>query len=398
MTTIPFPVIDAIGPEAVVMVADPETGLQGVLVVDNTNLGPAGGGIRMLPDVSVAEIAALARSMTYKYGMLNLPRGGSKAGIVGDPSMPKEKRSAYMKAFGRLLAPYLTTRRAQVGSDMGTGVDDLVEIYEAAGATYPRSGLYQKQLDGLPIEFHITGHGVFVAARAAFELAQRSFEGATVAVEGFGHVGVGASLYSVRSGARLVAVSTLAGAVYDEEGIDLESLLALRKIHGDRCVLKYPKGRQIPSTDIYFLPVDLLVPGARPYVITEENVARVKAKIISSGSNIPITEAAEQVLFDRGTISVPDFIANSGGVISSWVDYLGGTVEQCFTANERLIGGNTREVVSTALARNVMPRKIAVEIVTERLVQARGKPAKTWDEIRAEIGRAIGVIGHSQAA
>jgi glutamate dehydrogenase (NAD(P)+) len=391
MSEIAFPHVDSIGPEAVVIVADPESGMQGVLVVDSTLLGPAGGGIRMLADVSVAEVAALARAMTYKYGILGLPRGGSKGGIVGDPKMPAEQRSRYMRAFGRRIAPYLKSRTALVGPDMGVGVDDLVEIYAAAGADYPRSGLYSREIDGLPLEFHITGHGVYTAARVAFEVTQQPFQGARVAVEGFGHVGVGVSIYAVKNGAKLVAVSTLAGAVYDEAGIDLQKLLELRRTHGDRCVLAYDQGEQIRNTDIYYLPVDLLVPGARPYVITEANVDKVKAKIISSGSNIPITDAAEQALFERGILSVPDFIANAGGVISSWVDYLGATVEQSFQANERLIGTITREVLTAARASGINPRKVAAEKVAKRLANARGAPAKSWDEIRTEIAQRLGV-------
>lgn len=317
---------------------------------------------------------------------------------MGSPSLAGEQRSRLMQAFGRALAPYLKSRTALVGPDMGIGVDDLVEIYAAAGAEYPRSGLYAREIDGLPLEFHITGHGVYVAARAAFEIAGRPFEGATVAVEGFGHVGVGVSSYAVKNGAKLVAVSTLAGAVHDEDGIDIAHLLDLRKRHGDRCVVEYPRGRQIRSTDIYYLPVDLLVPGARPYVITEANVGRVQAKIISSGSNIPITDGAEQALFDRGILSVPDFVANAGGVISSWVDYLDGSVEQSFRGNERLIGAITRDVLTEALSRRVTPRQVAAEKVRRRITEARGKPPKSWDEIRNEIRATLGVFDEPKAA
>jgi glutamate dehydrogenase (NAD(P)+) len=392
MNQIAFPEIDAIGPESVVMVADPESGMQGVLVIDSTLLGPAGGGIRMLPDVTVNEVAALARAMTYKYGILGLPRGGSKAGIIGRPDMTAETRKRYMQAFGRLLAPYLKARVVAVGPDMGVGVDDLIEIYAAAGADYPRSGLFAKKVDGLPLEFHITGHGVYTAARAAFAAADRPFAGATVAVEGFGHVGVGVANYAVQNGAKLVAVSTIEGAIHDEDGIDFTRLLALRETHGDRCVLAYPGGRKIANADIYYLPVDLLIPGARPYVITERNVAKVQAKIVSSGSNIPITEGAEQALFERGIVSVPDFIANAGGVIASWVDYLGGNVEQAFAANEKLIGAIVREVLAQSRARKLNPRKVATGIVADRIAASRGKPRKSWEEAREEIRARLGVF------
>jgi len=386
--------MDEIGPEAVVEVADPESGMQAVLVVDSTRLGPAGGGIRMLADVTVEEVAALARAMTYKYGILGLPRGGCKVGLWGDPDMGPDERKPVMEALGRAIAPYLVSRRVTVGPDMGLRVDDLVEIYAAAGAQYPRSGLYNKLVEGQPFEFHITGHGVVVAARTAFEVMGLEFAGARVAVEGFGHVGVGASRYAVRHGARLVAVSTIHGGIYNEAGLDFERLLELREEHGDRCLQAYPDAQPIPSPEIHQLPVDLLVPGARPYVITEENVDRVQARVISSGANIPMAEAIERRLFERGVLPVPDFIANSGGVISSWVDYLGGNVEQAFRANDHLITEVTREVLQEALRRRAVPREVAAEKVKARIMDARGKPPKSYEQVREEICRRLGVFGN----
>jgi glutamate dehydrogenase (NAD(P)+) len=385
-------VVDSIGPEAVLFVTDPDCGMRGVLVIDSTALGPAGGGIRMLPDLTVGEVAQLARAMTYKYGILGLPRGGCKAGIWAKAGMSPSLRQQYVQSFGRLIGPFLKSQTVTVGPDMGLGVIDVAAIYEAAGANYPRSGLYSQSVDGLPFEFHITGHGVYCAARAAFEVAGRPFAGASVAVEGFGHVGVGVAMYSVKNGAKLVAVSTIEGAVVREQGLDLEHLLVLREKHGDRCVLEYADGDRIPNTELYFLDVDLLVPGARPNVITSDNVEKVRAKVISSGGNIPISEQAEDRLFARGILSVPDFIANAGGVISSWVDYLGGGVEQAFKANENLIGRITKEVLTEALRSNTTPRRVATKTVDSRIALVRGKPRKSFDEIKQEIRGLLGVF------
>lgn len=387
-----LPDVDGIGPEAVVLVADPETGMRGVLVVDCSLLGPAGGGIRMLPDITVKEVAALARAMTYKYGILGFPRGGCKAGIWGEPGMSGEQRRGIMRAFGRALKPYLAAKAATVGPDMGIGVEDLVQIYDAAGVEYPRSGLFNQLVEGYPLEFHITGHGVIVAARTAFEVAGLDFARAKVAIEGFGHVGVGAARYAVKHGATLVAISTIEGAVYDEKGLDLERLLALRRQCGDACVRAYEGAQQIPNTEIYYLPVDLLVPGARPHVITERNVDKIKAKVISSGSNIPITDGAELRLTQRGILSVPDFIANGGGVIASWVDYLGGNVDQAFRANESLISRVVKEVLPEAIRRRMPPRIVAAEIVAGRVDAARGQPQKSFDQVRQEIRSRLGVF------
>lgn len=384
--------VDAIGPEVVLSVADPDSGMKGVLVVDSTALGPAGGGIRMLPDITVSEVAQLARAMTYKYGILGLPRGGCKAGIWAKPGMSAALRLKYTKTFGRLIGPFLQSRTATVGPDMGLGVEDVAIIYAAAGAAYPRSGLYAQTVDGFPFEFHITGHGVYYAARVAFEVAGLSFAGAKVAIEGFGHVGVGVANYCVKNGAKLVAVSTIEGAVYQPNGIDFERLLALREKHGDRCVLAYADGEHVPNAELYYLDVDLPVPGARAHIIHSGNVDGVRAKIISSGSNIPITDDAEKRLFARGVLSVPDFIANSGGVISSWIDYLGGNVAQAFQANENLIGRVAKQVLTDAVRTNTAPRRVAIDEVTKRVVAAKDRPHKSFDEIKQEIRGLLGVF------
>jgi glutamate dehydrogenase (NAD(P)+) len=383
---------DELGPEALVFVYDPETGMKGVLVLDNTVLGPAGGGVRMLPDVSEAEVAGLARAMTYKFGIYGLPRGGCKAGIWGDPAMPAAQKQQVMRAFGSALRPYLEPKLVTVGPDMGVGIDDLTAIYEGAGADYPRSGLFQQVLEQDALEFHLTGYGVIIGARAAFKVQGRSMEGATVAIEGFGHVGVGAARYAVREGAKVVAVSTVHGGLYDEGGLDVERLMALRREHGDQCLAEYKAGKRISTGELFFLPVDLLVPGARPYVIDEKNQARVQARFISSGGNIPITQGAEALLFDRGVLSVPDFIANGGGVIASWVDYLGGSREQGFRAIEGMIEGVTTKVLEESLRSRTMPRTVAEGKVAGRIRAQRHQPRKTWDEVREEIRAQLSVF------
>ena len=383
--------MDELGPEAVVFVNDVETGMRGVLVIDNSSLGPCGGGTRMLPDLSVDEVAALARGMTYKFGILGMPRGGSKAGIWGDSSIPTDRKRAIMRAFGRRLRPYLETKDVAVGPDMGVTVSDVASIYEGAGVENIRSGLFEHVHEGDPAAYHITGYGVVVSMVAAAPFAGIDIRGSRVAIEGFGQVGVGVARYAERAGAKVVAISTVRGAIYSEAGLDVAALLRLRRECGDDCVLRYGRAEQLATSELYYLPVDALVPGARPYVINDENAHRVQAKLVVSAGNITTTEPAESLLFQRGVVSVPDFVANSGGAIASWVDFLSGDLEQAFAAIRRLIGTITGEVLTQARSRAITPWAAATSRVRERVIAARDQPRKTFEQTRSEIRSLLGM-------
>jgi glutamate dehydrogenase (NAD(P)+) len=378
---------DEIGPEVQVIVSDSATGMRGVLVIDNTDLGPCGGGVRMLPDLTAEEIADLARGMTYKFSILGLPRGGSKAGIWGDPAMPAERKQRLLMAFGRAIGPYLVSKEVAIGPDMGVTVSEVGAIYRGAGAENARTGLFEQQHENDAAAYHLTGYGVIAAARAAAPFAGIDLSGASVAIEGFGQVGAGAARYVVRSGARVVAISTLEGALYNPRGLDIDGLLALRRRLGDRCVLEYADADHLRASDLHFLPVAVLIPGARPYVINESNVERVQAKLVVSGGNITATPGAEELLYKRGVVSVPDFIANSGGAIASWVDMLGGDLAQAFRTIDALIGNLTAEVLRDSVTHDRSPFRIATTRAKQQVLAARGKPRKRFEEIREEIRR-----------
>jgi glutamate dehydrogenase/leucine dehydrogenase len=383
---------DELGPETMVFVHDADTGMKGVLVIDNSVLGPTGGGARMLPDLTAQEVADLARAMTYKFGILGLPRGGCKSGLWGDANMPAQEKRDVMRAFGRLLGPYITSKLAAIGPDMGVTVRDVADIYEGAGAQQLRSGLFEQVIDHDAAAYHLTGHGVIAAAKAAAPLAGLQFEGSTIAVEGFGQVGVGVARRAVKEGAKVVAISTIHGAIYHPNGLDIPRLLELRREFHDHCVLQYSGADRLPSKEIYYVPVQILVPGARPYVIDRENADRIRAKLISSGGNITLTDEAQELLFRRGVISVPDFIANSGAAVASWVDFLAGTTDQAFRAIDGLIGRLAREVVSEAIERAQNPLVVAKRRVRERILAAKGRPRKSFEETKQEIRQILGVF------
>lgn len=378
---------DEIGPERILHIYDPAVGMKGVVVVDTMVFGRAGGGTRMLPDITTEEIFGLARAMTHKFAILDIPTGGAKAGIWADPGIRGAQRQAILKAFGNAVKPLLTAG-VGLGADMGTDADDVLTIYEGADFPSRGPGLAEEEKDGEPFENHATGYGVVVAARAACEFAGMELKGATVAIEGFGKAAGGVARYMVEEGARVVAISTINGTTYNENGLDVKRALEVRKKSGDRAVDEYEDARHIDRGEIYFLPVDILVPGARPYMIDGNNVSRVRAKVISSIANIPITDEAEEILFQRGIYSVPDFVSNAGGVVLALVDSVRGTADDVFKALKNLLGSLTHDILADACKEGINPRNLALKRTKEKVLRARTeKVARLSAEERRRLYR-----------
>ena len=205
--------IDPLGPQKVLHVYDPDTGMKGVVVVDTVSLAGAGGGTRMLPDITTGEIFQLARAMTHKYAILDFPVGGAKAGIWADPAIKGPRRNELMLSFGNAIKPLLSSGIV-MAADMGTDNDDVALFFEGAGLPQRFTGLSTQKIDGEPLEDHVTGYGVVVAALAACKLAGINIKGVRVAVEGFGKVGGGVLRYITEAGAKVVALSTVEGLFF----------------------------------------------------------------------------------------------------------------------------------------------------------------------------------------
>ncbi len=386
-----FEGFDELGPERILHVHDPKTGMRGVVVVDSTAISEFGaGGLRMMPDITTREIQLLARAMTYKYIALELPMGGSKSGIWGDPGMRGAEREAVMKAFGRAAKPLLQAG-TMVGSDIGTDATDVAHIYEGAGMPYRSSGLAHAQKDGDPLENHATGYGVVVAARGACEFAGFDLAGASVAIEGFGKAGGGVARYMHEAGARVVALSTLEGTAVREQGLDIPALLEARKSEGDAAVMNHPDVKTLPREALYGLDVDVLVPGSRTHVIHGGNVGEVQARVISSIANVPITDDAEAALHARGVHVVPDFISNGGGVVISIVDGLGGSEADVFRILDTEIARITKRSLESAADAAVAPRLHEIARSREILLNAkRDEKRPTMAELEAQVRERFG--------
>lgn len=334
---------DKFGPEYVLKVYDPEVGMEGFLVIDNTALGPGKGGIRMTPDLTEEEIWRLARTMTWKNALAGIPFGGAKAGIVwkNDDLNLKKK---FIQNFARTIKMF-TPRYYIAGPDVNTGEKEMQWFVEATGnwrsATGKPANLCMKifgkagEKCGIPHEFGSTGFGVAHAAAEAARLKGINIAGATIAIDGFGNVGSFALKYLQKMGAKIVAVADRNGTIYQRKGLQ-EQLLNKIKLQG-KSVTEYPNSKKLNRDAIFTIPVDILIPASVTDVINNQNKDKIQAKIIVEGANIPMNERVENELFKKGVLIVPDFVANAGGVISSYAEYRGYNPKKMFEMVERKI-------------------------------------------------------------
>jgi len=358
----PFELADNLRPEKVLFVQTPAIGLKAIVVVDNTACGPAVGGCRMAIDVSLDECARLARAMTLKNASAGLPHGGAKSVIFADPTMDTDKKQTLMRAFAHAIED---TKDYIVGPDMGTNEHYMAcihnEIHRAVGL--PR------EIGGIPLdEIGATGLGVCAAAKAAEAFSGVKLNGATFAIQGFGAVGFHAARFLEKHGAIMVSACDSKATVYKNSGISSEALYAHKKRHGtvagiDDC--------QTQSRDaIIDVACDIWIPAARPDIITLENVNRLNTKLIVQGANIPIQVEAEEQLHDKGVVSIPDYIANAGGVICAAVEYRNGSESEATRLIEEKVASNTRKVLTRAVDNNCTPRSAADEIAVECVTNA----------------------------
>lgn len=360
----PFrPYQDNSGPERIFSFYDPPSRMRAVIVIDTTAFGLSAGGVRMLPDLSLTEMVRLARAMTYKYLMLEFRCGGAKAGVWYDPA--RHDRPAVLAAFLAALRPFYEKRSYLPGADMGTADEDFEPLREnRSSGSY--SGLRSRSFEGLPLEDQLTGFGVVESVKVAAEFFAIPLAGARVAIEGFGKVGGGAARFCVRAGAQVVAVSTLAGTRYDPRGLDVEQLFALRRQHGDDAVRHYRGGRRLSRNALFTLPIDILIPGARPDAINAKNVEKIQARLVVPGANIPFTYAIANRLSARGIGIVPDFVSNGGGVLAALADIEGLDVESAFRSVRERIAANTALVLDHSRVHGCPPFEAALEILRER--------------------------------
>lgn len=278
----------------------------GFIAIDSTIAGRACGGLRMATDVSAEELALLARAMTLKYGLLGLPQGGAKAGVIADPEAPEVQRLEALLAWARGATLQLRSREYVPGPDMGTDNRAIRKVLKAAGVRPAR-----RELQGERSGFY-TALSVFVALEAAAARLGRRLDRLTGIIEGFGKVGASVAGLLERAGVRIVGASNSAGGIYGGpfRAGAIEDLL---------------QSPQLSPSEVLERPADILIPCARHHSIHARNWPRVQASIITPGANCPVAADAGRALIARGVFVFPDFVANCGGVLGGTMEFAGVT-------------------------------------------------------------------------
>lgn len=354
---------DSFGPEYAVRVYDRTSDMEGFLVIDNTTLGAGKGGIRMTPNVTLEEVFRLARTMTWKNALAGIPFGGAKAGIVLPPKTSLNDKKKRMQSFARAIKIF-TPKKYIAGPDVNTGEQEMQWFVETTGDRKTATGK-PKRLGGLPHELGSTGFGVACAVKVALEMKKIDIRRARIAIEGFGNVGRFAFHYLTKFGARIVAVSDSHGTAFSENGFNEKKLLSVKKRKGT--VAKYPSAKKLPRDTIFSLPVDVFIPASVTDVIHKRNKNKIKARIIVEGANIPMRENIERELFRKGILIVPDFVANAGGVISSYAEHKGYSPEKMFKLVQEKITESTTRVILESMHKRKNPRDIAISIAKKRV-------------------------------
>jgi glutamate dehydrogenase (NAD(P)+) len=298
---------------------------QGYRVQHSITRGPSKGGIRYHPGVTLDEVKALAMWMTWKCAVVNIPFGGAKGGITVDPkklSMAENERMT--RRYTSEISILLGHDRDIPAPDVYTNSQTMAWMMDTFSMTKGYSTL--GVVTGKPLAIggsagrnEATAEGCFVAIEEAAKRLSLPLNGATAAVQGFGNAGAAVARFLDEAGAKVVAVSDSKGAVYDKRGLEMSAVFGAKAKKG---TVTAARGEKISNEELLELPVDVLVPAALEGVITRRNAPRVKAHIIAEAANGPTTPDADDILRSKGTLVIPDILANAGGVTVSYFEWV----------------------------------------------------------------------------
>lgn len=351
---------------------------EGYRIIHNTALGPSKGGIRYDTGVHLNEVKALAAWMTWKSAVTGIPFGGAKGGIICDPSLhSKTELEKITRAYTKALADIFGPEKDVPAPDMGTGPDEmgwLMDEFSLAHGKTVHAVVTGKHLHsgGSLGRVEATGKGVSIITLLALKhLKIRPYK-TTVAIQGFGNVGLHTALFLYQKGLTIVAVSDISGAFYDAEGINIPELILYYNLN-NKSIKGYTKATVIEPEKILSLAVDVLIPAAKEDVITKENAATIQAKIIIEAANGPVSSGADAILHQNNVLVVPDILANAGGVTVSYFEWLQNSLSESWrmhqinTRLEHILTKSFESVFAVAAKRQVTPRIAAYIIALQKV-------------------------------
>jgi glutamate dehydrogenase (NAD(P)+) len=352
----------------------------GYRVTHNVARGPSKGGIRYHPDVTLDEVKALSMWMTWKCALANIPFGGAKGGVIVNPkALAPRELERMTRRFTSEIINEIGPEKDIPAPDVGTDSRVMAWIFDTYSMNKGHSVL--GVVTGKPLAIggslgreEATARGALYVLRGAARKRSLSLNGATAAVQGFGNVGSYLSRFLVQDGAKVVAISDSAGGVHNPNGIDVEAAFARKRETGS--IGGLPGTEPISNDDLLLLDVDVLAPCALEQVISESNADRIKASIVVEGANGPVTPAADQILERNGVLILPDILANAGGVIVSYFEWVQGLQEYFWKEDE--VNAKLNDIVTRAFnetwatheSRNVPMRLAAYGLAVQRVAEA----------------------------
>ena len=352
----------------------------GYRVHHNIVLGPAKGGIRYHPDVTLDEVRALAMWMTWKCAVVGLPFGGGKGGVICNPKEMSDQE------LENLTRRYTTEISIMIGPEIDIPAPDVgtnAQVMAWLMDTYSMHKGYSvlPVVTGKPVSIggslgraEATGRGVMIVAREACKHLDMPFEGATAVVQGYGNVGAVAAYLLHDAGCRVIGVSDSRGGVYNPKGLDPRDVLRHKK--ETKSVVGYPGADTITNEELLELPCDILIPAALEKQITKDNADRIKAKLIVEGANGPTTPDADKILKGNGVFVVPDILANAGGVTVSYFEWVQGlqsffwSEEEINCKLEKIMAKSFAEVWAVAQDKGIDMRTAALVRAIDRVAEA----------------------------
>jgi len=342
--------------------------------------GPAKGGIRYHPQVTLDEVKALATWMTWKCAVVNIPFGGGKGGVTCDPKhMSDGELERMTRRYTSAILPLIGPERDIPAPDVYTNPQTMAWIMDTFSMT--KGYMIPGVVTGKPISLggslgrnEATGRGVFYTIESACEHLSLPLKGATVAVQGFGNAGSIAAQLLREAGAKVIAVSDSNGCIYNKHGIDIPELMHLKAMTGK--VQGFPESEPISPADLLALECDILVPAALENAVTAENAGMVRAKIVAEAANGPLTPAADRILEGKGGFVIPDILCNAGGVTVSyfeWVQdeqHLFWEAQDVYNRLERVMKIAFRDVLKIHLDHKVSMRTAANMLGIGRVAEA----------------------------
>jgi glutamate dehydrogenase (NAD(P)+) len=353
---------------------------QGHRVTHNIARGPSKGGIRYHPDVTLDEVKALAMWMTWKCALMGIPFGGAKGGVVCDPKrMSRYELERMTRRYTSEIINEIGPERDIPAPDVGTDAQVMAWIFDTYSMNKGHSVL--GVVTGKPIQIggslgreEATARGALYCVREALRKQGRTIDGTTAAIQGFGNVGSYLSRFIAEDGGKVIAISDSSGGLHNENGIDIAAAFAHKRESGSLSGMRGAEA--ISNEDLLLLECDVLAPCALEQVIREDNAPQVRAKVVVEGANGPTTPEADRILEDMGVLVLPDVLANAGGVVVSYFEWVQGLQEYFWKeteVNAKLNDITTRafhETWNTQQEKNTSMRLAAYGLAVLRVAEA----------------------------